>query len=500
MTDPINTQIPPETKQKNTLLSGTSAIRVLSNIVSMFVSGVFIRGSSFILYLLVGRLLGVYEFGQVSLALSLFSTSQGIAVEWIATYITREVAKNLSGTGRFLMNGSLASILASSISLVFLYGFVKAMGYNPDTISVVMWVAIGLVPNALSVVNEAIFQAWERMHFIVIAQFVGSVFKIAAIWFLLVTDHGIAAVVYVLIASHVLVLVLEWIFIGRYIKFENLVFSLSGIRQILQDSTSFFGLNIVLAVRASLSVVLITKLLGETSTGLFSSAAQFTVPVSLVTQSVTLSLFPIMVRQFGVSAAGLERISTKSFELVLIMVVPAVVFLTLLADKLLILVYGSEYVMAANVLRIMAWMLLMEAFAHVYGRVLYATNRERLSFQLATGVTFIWIVIQYLFIMLYDIEGAAWGIFTANIVNLLAHYIPVTRLLFKIPILPVIWKSGLASLVMAVVVVMLRDQHVLVNIAVSGVVYCVVWGLIAVVRAGSIRQFKVAYVDIWANS
>lgn len=500
MSHPEAIEPTPQPEQKSRLLSGSSAIRVLSNIVSMFVSAVFIRGASFVLYLLVGRFLGVFEFGQVSLALTLFNTVVGIAVAWLGTYITREIAKDRSLTGQYLINGSIVALLTSGVSLLLLYLFMMAMAYNPDTISVVMWIAIGLLPHALAIIAESIFQGWERMHFIVMVQFVGSVFKIAAIYLVLSAGHGVMSVVVVLIAAQFVALLLEWVFIVWRIPVGPLVIQLSSLREILQSSTAFLGLNFVLAIRSSLSLVLITKLIDEAGTGLFSAAQQFTVPAFLVLQSVSLSIFPIMCRQFGVSPAGLARVSEKTFELQLIIAVPAAVGLTLLAEDLLLFVYGSaEYVLAADVLRIGAWSLVIQAFTHVYGKVLFATNREKLSFQLASGVTVIWFILLYIFIVRFGIVGAAVGGLLASLVNLLAHYIPVSRMIFRVPIFGTAWKPVAASLIMAVVVMLLRDYHVVLNIAVSGLVYGLAWVGIAIASAGSFTTFKNNYIKIWSS-
>ena len=70
------------------------SLPMLKNIISMLASAILIRGSSFVLYLLIGRFLGTYEFGQTSLSLSLLNTVEVIAADWLVTYIIREVARN----------------------------------------------------------------------------------------------------------------------------------------------------------------------------------------------------------------------------------------------------------------------------------------------------------------------------------------------------------------------------------------------------------------------
>lgn len=482
------------------LLRGSSAIKVIRNIFSMFTSAVLIRGASFILYILVGRFLGAHEFGQISLALSLFNTIAVIGVEWLAAYITREIAKKRSTTGYYLINGSVFAILTSSISLLLLYLFIRTMGYNSDTIQVIMWLGFGLFPYALSVINEAVFQAWERMHFIVTVQAVAGIIKLPVIYILLAAGYDIIAVVYVLIASHVITMILEWFIIAMRFETGPLNLSLSAIQQIFRDAHNFLGGRFVLAVRSSLSLVLITKFVGESGAGLFSAAAQFTVPAFLVIRSISEAIYPIMCRQFAKSTQALAKLSEKTFELKLIIAIPAAVGLTLLAEELLVFVYGSdEYILAANVLRIGAWALVVRAFTHVYGKVLFAANLEKLSFQIATIVTFVWLILELFFINNFGVVGAAIAVFLANFVNLLAHYLPVSRNLFKISIWKTSWQSISASMVMIPFILYLRSQNPLLTIAVSALVYAVSWILIAIANSGSISKFKESYIEIWAS-
>lgn len=498
MVEPIDLEV--EKPKKQGLLERSNAARVVGNVFSMFTSAVLIRGASFILYLLVGRFLGVYEFGQTSLALTLFNTVQTIAVAWLASYITREVAKDRSLTGLYIINGSVVAVLMSGVSLVILYLFIRAMAYNPDTIRVIMWVAAGLVPFALSIISEAVYQAWEQMHFIVIVQFIGGIFKLPAIYLVLVAGYDVMAVIYVLIASHVIVLIIEWIIIAWRFETGPLIINWSQIKQMVSDARNFLGVNIVLAIRSSLSLILITKLVGETGTGLFSAAAQFVVPASLVLQSISVSLYPIMCRQFEISKEALGRISEKTFELKLIIAIPAAVGLTLLAEELLVFIYDSqEYALGANVLRIGAWGLVVQSFTHVYGKVLFAANLEKLSFQIAAIVTVVWLIFQLFFITFYGIEGAAIAVFLGNIVNLIAHYIPVSRNLFRMSITKMLWKPIVASLIMTAIIIPMRSQNVLVTILVAGIIYIISWFSIAILTSDSLDKFKDDYIRIWGS-
>src|SRR4051794_19262068 len=87
--------------------------RLASNAGSVLASDAANRAATFVLYALVGRTLGAFEFGQMSLALTFFYIFQIIAGAGVKTYVTREIAKDASATGRMLASGCLLVVAFS---------------------------------------------------------------------------------------------------------------------------------------------------------------------------------------------------------------------------------------------------------------------------------------------------------------------------------------------------------------------------------------------------
>jgi len=71
--------------------------KIGGNAISIFTSDAMNRATNFVLYALVARHLGAREFGQLSLALTLFYVFQVSAVAGVKMFITREVARDRAG-------------------------------------------------------------------------------------------------------------------------------------------------------------------------------------------------------------------------------------------------------------------------------------------------------------------------------------------------------------------------------------------------------------------
>ena len=94
--------------------------KTTGNALSILTSDVMSRMTSFVLYALVARHLGAQEFGQLSLAFTLFYMFQVFAVGGLKTLIVRQVAKDRAKTQLYFVNGYLIVAFTSLASIVAL--------------------------------------------------------------------------------------------------------------------------------------------------------------------------------------------------------------------------------------------------------------------------------------------------------------------------------------------------------------------------------------------
>src|SRR5882762_3500757 len=271
--------------------------KIGGNALSLLTSDVMNRATSFVLYALVGRQLGAHEFGQLSLALTLFYVFQVLAVAGLKTFITRQIAKDRAQTAAYFINGCMSAAITSFFSLLVLFLFVRLMHYPPATSLVILLLSLGLFPYAFSAVCEGVFQAWERMRYIAYVNVPVNAVKIGCAFLLLNWKNALYVVILILLSSLIVIAVIEaWIMFRRFPRQQSAFdprFSVSMIR----SASTFLGIDGTTAVINSLNIVLLSKLANETQVGLFSAAMQLMTPLMLVYQSIALSVFPIMCRK-----------------------------------------------------------------------------------------------------------------------------------------------------------------------------------------------------------
>lgn len=478
----------------------SSVRRIVGNAVSILTSDVLNRATTFVVYALVARYLGAFEFGQMSLALTLSYTFQIFAVAGLKTLIAREVARERKKTHQYLINGSMVVAVSSLLSMIILLVFVRLMNYSTGTASIILLLSLGLIPYSLSAICEAVFQAWERMHYIAYANVPANIAKLSLAFLILSRGYGLYHLVILLLASRVAIVGVEWWLMLRHITRPRVRidprFSLAMIR----TTVTFLGMDGIIAIWASLNIVLLSKLASETEVGLYSAATQLMVPVILVYQSIVLSIFPMMCRKFEPSFQSLKRITENVIELLLAIALPGAVGLFFLADSVLLFLYGKEdFLLASGALRIMVWNLILIALTTALGQVLLASLREKVTLRIVAIDVLISLVFGLILISQFGLIGAAIAALLTRIVDFFQHYVPVSRLLSQIALGRLVWKPVVAGTCMAVYLVVVGSQGVLLTVISAGGLYAGVLLALALWSIGGPRQLKDRYLHLWSE-
>ncbi len=473
--------------------------RIAGNAASMLASDVINRATTFALYALVARSLGAYEFGQLSLALTLFYTFQILAVAGLKTLVTREVAKHRERTDEMLVNGTVVVLATAAASIAALAVFVRVMRYTPDTSEVVLLLSLGLLPYALTAIYEAVFQGWERMRLIAIANIPVNIIKIGLSVAVLVLGSGLNLIVLLLVGSYTVIVVIEWWLTLKFISVPKLRLSWDVMTWMARSTVTFLGIDGIIAITGSLNVILLSKLRNETEVGLFNAGTQLMVPVALIYQSIVLSVFPVMCRRYEPTLQGIKRIGERVIELMLGVALPTAVGLFLLSTTAISLLYGSGLERAAVGLQIMVWGLILSAMTSILGQVLVASLREKVTLRIVVIDLIVSVVAGVILIRQFGYLGAAATALITRGVDLFLHYRPVANLFPPRQILLSIWKPATATGVMALAYAAFLPNGQIVSAAAAGLIYIFVFAALMIADTGSVTSLKVRYRYLWSD-
>ena len=452
------------------------------------------RATNFVLYALVGRHLGAHEFGQLSLALTLFYIFQVVAVAGLKTLIIRQVTKDRTQTGLYFISGLAIVTVSSLFSVAMTFGFVRSMHYPADTALVILLLSLGLFPYAISAVCEGIFQAWEQMRFIPCVNVPVNVAKVGAAFFLLRGRSRLYAVVLTLLSSFLVTALVEVSILFRKYSRRPPPVDFGFCLATFRSAVTFLGIDGTIAIMSSLNVLLLSKLATETDVGLYSAAMQLMVPLLLVYQSAGQSIFPLMCRKIEPGFQSLKRIAMQVIELLLILALPAVAGMFFLGDRVLGILYRNPaFLQAFPVLRIVAWTLVSQIFTSVLGQVLVASHREKITLRIVVVDTIVNLLVGWPLISMLGLRGAALALLVTRLVDCCQHYIPVSRLFSGIPLARIIWKPILAAVCMAAYLALTLKGAAILRGVSATVIYAATLTALFIWASGGLRQFREKY-------
>ncbi len=466
--------------------------RIAANAASMLASDVINRATTFALYALVARSLGAYEFGQLSLALTLFYTFQILAVAGLKTLVTREVAKHRERTDEMLVNGSVGVLLTALVSIAALAIFVRLMRYTPDTAQVVLLLSLGLVPYALTAICEAVFQGWERMRLIAIANIPVNIVKVGLSFAVLFLGSGLTTIVLLLVGSYAVIVVFEWYLTLRYISVPKLRLSWQVMAWMLRSTVTFLGIDGVIAITGSLNVILLSKMRNETEVGLYNAGTQLMQPVALIYTSIVLSVFPVMCRRYEPTLQGIKRIGERVIELMLGIALPTSVGLFLLSTTAISILYGSGLERASVSMQIMVWGLILSAMTSILGQVLVASLRETVTLRIVVVDLVVSVVFGVALIHQFGFVGAAVTSLLTRFVDLLLHYRPVDKLFPIRLLMSAVWKPAVATGVMVLAYGAFVTHGLVASVTAAAVIYVFVFAALMIADTGSLQNLKVS--------
>lgn len=479
---------------------GSMLRRLLNNSVFLLINDILSRATIFIVYALISRYLGVYQFGQLSLALTLLFTFQILAPAGLRLLITRETAEDRTKTNLYLVNGSLIAVLFSILSYIVLFIIMSLLNYSRDTAMLIIIVALGLLPFSLSTICEAVFQGWERMHYITAANLPRNIGIIILAYLLLSGGQDISTIAWVLSGSYIIQVVIEWWLVYRYFSRPHFEVDLKFSLKTMRLSIPFLGFQGTLAISNMMIFLILSKFSGEIEVGYYNAASQILAPLMLIIQNIVLGAFPVMCLRFNQNTQELKILSDNLIELLLLFTLPLVVGISYLSKDILLLFYGNQdFLLATGVMRIILGTLVLRAISSVLGRDLLASHREKAVLKIVLVSSVVNIFSGLILIHEFGLIGAAITAIIFAITDFILHYLNASRLF----VAPIPWqrlgKPLIATGCLIAFLITAKTLSNFLNALLGFIVYITIWLLLNVWSSGSLKQLKQKYKILWSE-
>jgi len=449
----------------------------------------YILGFFFIVF--TARYLGVEGFGILSFAIAFTSIFQVFADLGFSTLLTRELSRDKSLTNKYVNNITTIKIIASTFTFLLIILIINIMGYSQQIINIVYLIALFTIFTTFTQIFYSVFQAYGIMEYQSIGTILNACLLLFGALYLIYSGYNIIGFGFLYLITSLIILVYTLIIYLWKLNLPKIEVDLSFWKFKLKEALPFAITGISTSMYYWMDTILLSLIVGEAAVGWYNAAYRLIIVLLAIPITLNTVIFPLMSR-YHISSRELLKISfEKLLKLMMFIGIPLGIGTTLIADKIILLVYGVQFINAIIVLQILIWSLVLTFIRSPFERLLESTNRQMVVTKIfIIGVIFN-IIANLIVIPRYSYVGA--GIITVlTDIIILSLLLIITRnnnFLSKIILVDFI-KIVIASIIMGILLSFILKFNIFMIIILSTLIYLLISMLLKVINKDEILIIK----------
>ncbi|TWU35815.1 colanic acid exporter [Novipirellula aureliae] len=456
----------------------------------MLLAGTMIRmiaAFAFIVY--CADQLGVEGFGKYTVAVHYFELFLSLTATAVGILLTRDIARWPRHSDQLLTSGILLTSMLSVFGSVAIWMLGYLFGYDLDTRQAMLIASAALIPASICVVFEAVFVTHGRAELMAGGVTLESFLRIGISLWLLAQGFGLIALLWAfLVVRCFLLLVYLWGM--QRIGALGWTFSRHRHFRLISRWRMFAAENWMASIYTNLDIIVLSWISGEAAAGIYSAARKVVRLGAVVAKSYTTAIFPVMSRMYTESRDSFSRLYTHSIRVLTLLALPAVAVVSVIPERVIGLLFSSEFDEAATVLRVLIWVLLIDFLNPFLSYTLFAQGRQDRSMRVAAISLAVNSVATYFLVVRYGAVGAALGTLISGSVAMCCYFVATME---KREIRNTFLETTrilIACAVLALVISMVRNSFWAVIVLTSLLVYPILLIFAGAVRFEDFTFFK----------
>lgn len=387
-------------------ISGFVANKVVKNASWIIVGKMFQMGLAFIVGILTARYLGPSNYGLINYAAAYITFFASFCTLGINSIIIKNFVDYPEEKGEALGTAIGLRTMSSIVSSAMIIGIVYFVDTDePLTIIVVALSTIALLFQSFEVINywfQEKLQSKYTTYATVVAYTIVSAYKIILLiigkdvkWFAVAT-----AIDYIVVAVILIVL---------YKKKggEKLSFSIRKARQLLEKSKSFILAGMMVSIYNCTDRLMLKQMLDVESVGYYALAVSISTIWCFVLSAIIDSMYPGIMNLHRDNRYDYIKRNRQLYAIVFYLSISVSLIISLFAEFIIKVLYGVEYIEAANPLRIIVWYTAFSYLGIARNAWIVCENKQKYLKYIYISAAFINVLLNFIFIPVWGASGAA---------------------------------------------------------------------------------------------
>ena len=363
----------------------------------------------------LARFLSPEDFGLMALASVVVGFTQVFADGGVSNaiiYKQKISDKQLSSLYWFnVIVGFILFLVIILISPVFSH-FYK----EPQLLKIIPILGLTVLIQSFSFQYKALFEKELRFNTLAKIEIISKIVSLFVAVFLAYKGLGVYSLVY----SMVVMVLIETVFLvykGFYVHKPVFYFSLKEISFFIKFGLFQLGERITNYISSQLDVILIGKLLGTDTVGVYSVIKQLVMrPAYILNPIITRVTFPVM-SKFQNDIKKLKDIYLKTIKYVVSVNFPVYTFMIVLAPIIIKLLLGEKWLPYTFVFQLLSVYFMFRAVGNPVGSLILARGRP--------DIEFYWNIVMLVYIPAWIVAGSFFGLEGVAVSLAVSHIILV---------------------------------------------------------------------------
>lgn len=448
--------------------------RITKNVSILFVSQVFTYIIGFFTLAYTARYLGVTGYGTLSFALAFTGIFSVLMDLGLNTFTIREVARKKSLAEDYVANIILIKIILGSTTFFLLIIITHLLGYDQQTVQVIAFIALYTIFSALSQLFYAVFQANEKMEYPSLGNIISSILLLIGVFAAIHYGFNIYQFSHIYTFTGAIVLIYAVLMYSWRFKLPKMKFELDVWKNLIVEAWPFAITGISINLYLYIDTIILSIYKGQEAVGFYNAAYRLILVLLFIPVIFNNAFFPLMSQYFISSKESLHFTFDKLLKIMILIGFPIGVGTVIIANKVILLIYGSQYLGAVITLQILIWSTVLIFTRSPFERLLESSDKQLSVTKIFILGALFNVIGNIIFIPQFSYVGAA-------IMTVLTDVLVLGLLLFsvkksnhliistntKISII----KIFVASLIMGLVIAYLEFLNVFLLISIGAILY-----------------------------
>lgn len=449
--------------------------KIIKNTFLLLISQIVSIGFGFVFTMITARYLGTGGFGLLSFALAFNGILGVISDLGLSSLTTRNVSRDNELASTYIGNTIPLKLLLVIINFIFVMIIMNVSKYPSETTKIVYLIALSTIFSAFTNIFTSIFQAFEKMEYTSLIRILNSILMLIGAVIAIKQKFSVIEFASIYFIVNFIILLISSIICSLKFVVFKIEIDWNFWMNSLKESAPFWFASIFAVIYYRIDMVMLSMIQNDAAVGLYAASYRLIDALSVIPSAFMGAMFPIFSKLYIHSKNSMALTFQKAYKILLVLAIPIGIGTTILADKIILIIYGKDYTLSILVLQILIWASVLSFINWTPSTLLNSVNKQRTLMVITLIGTIINILLNFLLIPKMSYVGAAAATVASEFVVglLMSSYIKnFCNTLWNNLVMTII-KSLTSGLIMGIFLIAFKQYSIFYLIPIAGIIYLI---------------------------